>query len=301
MDDMNLVQLIEKFANEKKCRVYLEKLRWPDGVTCPRCQSKKVYRVLDRDQFDCDSCRYQFSVTAGTIFKDTHLPLWKWFIAVYLMIESKKAMSANQLKRTLAVSYKTAWYLCHRIRKAVEETNREMLKGTVECDETYIGGKRRHVGRAYVGNKTMVLGAIERGGHVHLKVETRSKNPSKKILHDFVKATVADEAERIMTDDNNGYVGIEDANTTHESVNHSAEEWVRGDVHTNNVESVWSLFKRGLIGAYHRVSVKHLPAYLDEFEWRFNNRDNPHLFRDTMLKLIESRNLEFKQLIGRTA
>ncbi len=297
MEDMNLIQLVEQFSNEKAARSYLEGLRWPDGVQCPRCQSKKVYRILDRDQFDCDSCRYQFSVTVGTIFKDTHLPLWKWFLGVYLMVESKKAMSANQLKRTLKISYKTAWYLCHRIRKAMEETNREMLKGTVECDETYIGGKRRHVGSGYLGNKTMVLGAIERGGHVHLKVETHKK-PSKKVLHAFVTQTIADEAERIMTDDCKGYVGIEDEDTKHESVNHSVEEWVRGDVHTNNVESVWSLFKRGLVGAYHQVSVKHLPAYLDEFEWRFNNRDNPHLFRDTMLKLIASPNLEFKKLIA---
>lgn len=297
MEDMNLVQLIEQFADEKKCRTCLEKLRWPDGVECPRCQSKKVYRILDRDQFDCDSCRYQFSVTVGTIFKDTHLPLWKWFLAVYLMVESKKAMSANQLKRTLKISYKTAWYLCHRIRKAMEETNPEMLKGTVECDETYIGGKRRHVGPGYLGNKAMVLGAIERGGHAHLRVASRVK-PNKKILHGFVKETIADEAERIITDENRSYIGIEDENTKHESVNHHAEEWVRGDVHTNGIESVWSLFKRGIVGAYHQVSMKHLPAYLDEFEWRFNNRDNPHLFRDTMLKLIESPNLEFKKLIA---
>ena len=297
MEDMNLIQLVEQFSNEKAARSYLEGLRWPDGVQCPRCQSKKVYRILDRDQFDCDSCRYQFSVTVGTIFKDTHLPLWKWFLAVYLMVESKKSMSANQLHRTLKVSYKTAWYLCHRIRKAMEEIDREMLKGMVECDETYIGGKRRHVGSGYLGNKTMVLGAIERGGHAHLQVVS-GKKATKEVLHEFVNKMIADEAQRIMTDENPSYQGIADGNTAHESVNHHAEEWVRGDVYTNSVESVWSLFKRGLIGAYHQVSVKHLPAYLDEFEWRFNNRDNPHLFRDTMLKLIGSSNLEFKKLIA---
>src|SRR5439155_5870717 len=133
--------------------------------------------------------------------------------AAYLMVESKKGMSANQLKRTLGISYKTAWYLCHRIRKALEEVNREMLTGTVECDETYIGGKRRHVGSGYVGNKTMVLGVIQRGGHVHLQVERRAKKATKKELHEFIKATVADEAERIMTDDNPGYLGIQDSNT----------------------------------------------------------------------------------------
>jgi len=146
MDDMNLVQLVEQFQDEGRCRSELELVRWPNGVTCPHCGSKTVYRILDRNQFDCASCRYQFSVTSGTIFHDSHLPLWKWMLAVYLMIESKKGMSANQLKRTLAVSYKTAWYLCHRIRKAVEETNPEKLTGTVEMDESYVGGKRRHVG-----------------------------------------------------------------------------------------------------------------------------------------------------------
>lgn len=301
MDDMNLVQLIEQFADENKCRAALEHLRWPNGVACPRCKSTKIYRVLKRDQFDCDACRYQFSVTVDTIFKDTHLPLWKWFLAVYLMLESKKGISANQLKRTLKVSYQTAWYLCHRIRKAVEEVNREPLTGTVEVDETYIGGKRRHVGSGYVGNKTMVLGAIQRGGHAHLQVELREKKATAKTLHQFVKETVADEAEMICTDDNPGYIGIEDYNTKHESVNHSAEEWVRGDVHTNSVESVWSLFKRSVVGAYHQVSVKHLPAYLDEFEWRFNNRDNPFLFRDTMRKLLSSKNLEYKILIQTSA
>ena len=143
MADMNLVKLVEKFSDEKKCRAYLQSLRWPDGVACPRCQSKKVYRVLDRDQFDCDSCRYQFSVKAGTIFNDSHLPLWKWFIAVYLMMESKKGMSACQIQRSLGISYKTAWYLCHRIRAAMLETAPKKLGGTVEIDETYVAGKKR--------------------------------------------------------------------------------------------------------------------------------------------------------------
>src|SRR5690348_11764466 len=121
MKDMNLMTLMVDFDTEEECRIALEKLRWPDGVKCPRCQSDKISRIQKRDQFDCDSCRYQFSATSGTIFHDSHLPLPKWFAAAYLMCESKKGISANQLKRTLKVSYKTAWYLCHRIRKAMEE------------------------------------------------------------------------------------------------------------------------------------------------------------------------------------
>src|SRR5712664_2609466 len=176
MDDMNLVELVQKFADDEKCRAYIEALRWPKGVTCPRCKGEKVYSILKRDQFVCDSCSYQFSATAGTIFHDSHLPLWKWFLAAYLLMESKKGMSANQLKRTLEVSYKTAWYLCHRIRKAMDEANDPKLSGTVEIDETYVCGKNKKKGRAHsFDNKTMVLGAIERGGECRIRVERRNK------------------------------------------------------------------------------------------------------------------------------
>lgn len=297
MDDMNLVELVQNFADEKKCRAYIEALRWPTGPTCPRCKGEKIYPILERDQFVCDSCKYQFSATAGTIFHDSHLPLWKWFLAVYLMAESKKGMSANQLKRTLSVSYKTAWYLCHRIRKAMAETNLEPLKGIVEIDETYIGGKRRHVGKGYIGNKTMVLGAIQRGGHAHLRTEKRK--PTKSVLREFIQEQIDLKNTRLMTDEHPAYQGT-CPGTVHQTVNHKQEEWVRGDVHTNSIENAWSLFKRSVVGSYHKVSQKHLDAYLDEFEWRFNNRKNPYLFRDTILKLIASSNLEYKKLTAET-
>ncbi|HEV8232904.1 MAG TPA: IS1595 family transposase [Thermoanaerobaculia bacterium] len=290
---MNLMKLFQDFDTSEECRTYLEELRWPDGVKCPRCQSGKISRIRERNQFDCDSCRYQFSVTAGSIFHDSHLPLPKWFAAVYLMCEARKGVSANQLKRTLSVSYKTAWYLCHRIRKAMEELNPAPLKGTVEIDEAYIGGKRRHVGGGYRGNKTMVLGAIERGGEVRLKIEKRNNKPT---LHRFVAETTAPETERIMTDEWRAYRGIGDADTKHETVDHYKEEWVRGDVHTNSIEGVWSLFKRSVIGSYHQVSAKHLDRYLDEFEFRFNNRKNPYLFRDTLLKLLQAQALTYQKL-----
>jgi transposase-like protein len=297
MDDMNLVLLVQEFADEKKCRAYLEALRWPNGFECPRCKATtKVYRILEREQFVCDSCSYQFSATAGTIFHDSHLPLWKWFLAVYLMAESKKGMSANQLKRTLAVSYKTAWYLCHRIRKAMTETNPRLLRGTVEMDETWIGGKRHWKERTYLRNKTMVLGAIERGGPVRMKAEKRSKNPSQKLIREWMDKVIAPDAENLFTDEHPAYFGIQDEDTKHEAVDHSKGEYVRGSVHTNSIESAWSLFKRSVIGSYHKISEKHLDAYLDEFEWRFNNRKNPYLFRDTILKLIASSNLEYKNL-----
>lgn len=298
--DMNLMQLFEDFDTDKECREFLEALRWPEGIKCPNCTSEKISRIYERKQFDCDSCGYQFSATAGTIFHDSHLPLPKWFIAVYLMCESKKGISANQLKRTIKVSYKTAWYLCHRIRKAMDEAKPELLTGTVEMDETYIGGKRRYVGSGNLDGKTMVLGAIQRGGELRLKVEKRKKANSK-TLKKFINENTSFNVERLMTDDNPAYIGTTGVNTKHESVNHSAEEWVRGDVHTNGIEGVWSLFKRSIVGSYHQISVKHLQSYLDEFEWRHNGRKNAYLFRDTMLKLVSAPKMEYKELIEKTA
>jgi len=300
--EINLMSLFAQFGTDEQCRIALEKLRWPDGVKCPRCQSDKISRNYKRNSLECEPCGYHFSVTSGTIFHDTHLPLTKWFAAIYLICESKKGMSANQLKRTLGVAYKTAWYLCHRIREAVKDADTSLLSGIVECDETYIGGKAKNMhkkdrerkiqGRGAVG-KAMVLGAIQRGGGVRLTVEKRADRAT---LHKFIKAALADETECIMTDTAPAYEGIADANTRHETVNHSADEYVRGECHTNNVESVWSLFKRSIVGSYHQISVKHLDRYLDEFEFRFNNRNNPYLFRDTLLRLINSSNLEYKEL-----
>jgi transposase-like protein len=292
---MNMMKMMEAFDTEKECREYLEELRWPDGVECPRCKGKKISRIQKRDQFDCDSCRYQFSVMSGTIFHDSHLPLPKWFVAVFLLCESKKGMSACQIQRTLGMSYKTAWFLCHRIRKAMAEVNPAPLGGTVEMDETYIGGKRRrNIG--YLRNKKMVLGAVERGGKLRLKVEKRVKQPNQKFIREWVKEATAPNTRRLLTDSHPAYFGIGDADTKHESVNHDEKEWVRGDVHTNTIENAWSLFKRSIVGAYHQVSEKHLDAYLDEFEFRFNNRQNAFLFRDTIQRLIASPNLEYKKL-----
>jgi transposase-like protein len=296
--DMDMMKLIERFGSEDKCHAYLEALRWPDGIKCPRCQSEKISRIHERKQFMCDGCAYQFSVRVGTIFHDSHLPLSKWFVAIYLMGESRKGVSANQLKRTLGVSYKTAWYLCHRIRAAVADADNSLLSGIVEVDETYVGGRRRGVGRGNRDNKTMVLGAIERGGKLRLKVDQRA---DRKTLHSFIKANVSDEAACIMTDEWPAYEGIADENTAHQTVNHREKEWVRGECHTNTVESAWSLFKRSVVGSYHQISAKHLERYLHEFEFRFNNRNNPYLFRDTLLRLIASENLEYKALTGEKA
>jgi transposase-like protein len=303
-EPMDLVQLMAAFGSDEKCRAYLEELRWPEGIRCPRCDSPKISRLTARSQFDCDGCRYQFSVTASTIFHDSKLPLAKWFAAISLMCESRKGISANQMKRTLAVSYKTAWYLCHRIRAAMSHTDMEPLTGTVEVDETFIGGKAKNMhkadrerkihGRGGI-DKIMVLGAMQREGTVRFRVEQRR---TREALHRFVAQNVADDAEAISPDEPPGSVGVGDGDTVHDTVNHGAEEWVRGDVHTNTVEGVWSLFKRSIVGSYHQLSAKHLDAYLDEMAWRFNNRENPYLFRDTLLRLISAESLPYQQLIA---
>ena len=229
---------------------------------------------------------------------DSHLPLRKWFAAIYLMCESKKGMSANQLHRTLGVSYKTAWYLCHRIRQAMGNDSfaGPTLFGIVEVDETLVGGKKRNVGSGSKEGKTWVAGAIQRDSG-QIRVE-RIPNIRRGTLHDFIHRTVKDEAEAIYTDELKSYMGIEDHDTIHRTVSHSSEQWVVGEVHTNGIEGVWSLFKRSIVGTFHKMSRKHLDRYLEELEWRFNNRDNPHIFRDALHRIVNTGNLTYRKLVA---
>ena len=296
MKDVNLVDLMDEYNCNEACREALEDIRWPSGPCCIRCGDTAVDPVRDRGQWMCRSCRYQFSVTAGTIMHRSHLPLRKWFLAIYLMCESKKGVSANQLKRTLGVAYQTAWHLCHRIREAMgnDPFTGPTLFGVVEVDETLIGGRVR--GRENrMENKTWVAGAIERGGKVRIE---RVPDIRKDTLQDFVKRTVSEDAEAIYTDELRSYIGVETDTRRHETVCHSEDEWVVGDVHTNSVEGVWSLFKRSIVGAFHKMSVKHLDRYLEEVEWRFNNRDNPYIFRDTLARIMNTDPLEYRDLVA---
>ena len=299
---IDLPELIEKYHDEDACRDLLEELRWPNGLACLRCGGTTISRIKKRNFYDCDDCRYQFSVKSGTVMQDSKLPIWKWFLGAYLLCESKNGMSANQLKRTLGTTYRTAWHLSHRIRWAMGKAPQAPLHGTVEVDETWIGGKGTQTELDAKGffkrgpimaNKTIVAGVIERGGDLRLKVVP---NVRKTTLQAFISSHVADDANAIYTDELRSYQGIADEDTRHETVNHSAKEYVRGDVHTNSIENVWSLFKRSIVGSYHQLSVKHLPAYLDEMEWRFNNRDNPYLFRDTLKALLTADPLEYRAL-----
>lgn len=295
---MTLPTLMVDFDTDAECRALLERLRWPNGVRCVRCDSDKISRITTRKQYACAACQYRFSVTAGTVFNDSHLPLPKWFMAVLLMCEAKKSMSANQLMRTLGVAKKTAWYLNHRIREAMRCEVQEPLTGTVECDETYVGGKPRYrrptAGRPpmSIGNKAMVLAAIQRGGDIRIST---GKTNDRETLHGFIRQH-APNPTRIMTDEWQAYQGIADEDTTHETVKHSAREYVRGDVHTNSVEGAFGLFKRAIVGSFHQISHKHLERYLDEFEFRFNNRKNGYLFRDTLTRLVTAKALPYEQL-----
>jgi len=301
---LTLAELNEHFADEDDCREFLAELRWPDGIRCPKCDSASVSTLKKRNQYDCNKCRHRFSVRAGTIFNDSKLQLRTWFLAVYIMVQSKKGVSANQLMRMLGVTYKTAWYLCHRIRKAMENSDQEPLRGVVELDETYVGPKGRRADGTAFSHKAVVIAAVQRGGEMRARViPNRRAKPVRK----FIAENIHDDAEAIYTDEAPVYTGIGDHNTRHETVRHKRQydkdliarrEWVRGDVHTNTVEGVHSILKRSIIGTFHHLSVKHLPAYVDEIEWRHNNRNNEYLFRDTMLELIKADPLEYKKLIA---
>jgi transposase-like protein len=294
--NINLAELTEQFGTDAKCRKALEQLRWKDGPKCPRC-AQDATAVANRDTFDCNSCHYQFSVTAGTIFHDSHLSLWKWFITVALLCESKKGMSACQIQRTLGVSYKTAWYLCHRIRKAMQEVAPEPMGGTVEIDETYVGGKKRRWRPR--SEKKVVIGIRQRNGDLRMIHAEDAKSAT---VREIINANVGAHVEVIMTDESSIYPWALNKIQTakHRTINHT-RQYAHGDVHTNTVESAFSLLKRGIVGTWHKVDAKHLPAYLDEMCFRFNNRKNPYLFRDTIIKLIASSNLEYKELTAREA
>jgi transposase-like protein len=287
---------MQKFNTDDKCRSALEKLRWSDGAKCPRCKADAT-KIANRFQYDCDKCHYQFSVTAGTIFHDSHLPLWKWFMTTALLCEAKKGISAHQIHRTVGMSYKTAWYLCHRIRAAMLQTDTSKLGGKVEMDETFIGGKTRDPFR--YANKEVVVGIRQRGGPLRF---FHAEDIRSGTLEKYIRENISDDVETLFTDDAKQYRSAARhlrKEQKHKTIRHSWRIYVKGDIHTNTIESAFSLLKRGVIGTWHRISAKHLQAYCDEMCFRFNNRKNPYLFRDTIIKLIESPNLEYKELTAK--
>ncbi len=301
---MTLLDLQTLFNTDDKCREILVKLRWPEGVICPRCGGKQISWIKTNKQFDCAECEYHFSVTAGTIFNDSHLPLTTWFIAVLLLVEAKKGMSALQLKRTIwgehKGSYKTAWYLCHRIRAAMKEVEQPMLDGTVEMDETYVGGKQRGVGSGWRRDKEIVIGLRQRNGDLRFFHADDAKSGT---LAKYIKENVSADVEVLVTDDHSAYpFAMEKSGVgrkRHKTINHSSGHYVDGDVHTNTVESAFSLLKRGIIGSWHKISAKHLPAYLDEMTFRFNRRKRSDLFIDTLRHMVTAPVLTFEKLTAK--
>jgi transposase-like protein len=281
--------------------VFLEKMRWPDSVIrCPQCGDKRITKFQRKGKtgkaphlYRCleQTCDYQFSVTTGTIFHDSHLPLTKWFIAIALLADAKKSISANQLRRHLGVQYKTAWHLAHRIREAMKAGVPIKLSGIVEADETFVGGRYDKRRKRETHEKPCVVGVIQRGGSVRAQ-----QIPSRgaRAISGFLTANV-EPGSQLMTDDYAGYKKVGKL-YDHRTVNHSALEYVKGTTHTNTIENFWSLFKRGVIGSFHKVSIKHLDRYLGEFTYRQNNRKMPDLFGMTVEKLLRGSALQYKTL-----
>ncbi len=285
------------FPDEASCKAYLVERRWPKGVTCPRCGNQKVYKLTARPfHWLCKSetclkasrTGYRFSLYVGTIFENTNYPLRTWFRVLHLMLSSKKGMSALQIHRMIGSgSYRTAWYIAHRLRAGLADPEFRKLMGVVEVDETFIGGKdkNRHFdkkshGKGGIGSgKIGVIGAISRKGNVTCQI---IEGTDERTLTNFVRNTVSEKVRLVSTDDHVGYRDLVEEGYRHRIVRHSTGEYVRGDVHTNCMENFWSLLKRGVLGTYHNVSRKYLPLYLNEFVFRFNNRQNADMFGEAV-------------------
>jgi transposase-like protein len=278
--------LAPEFTNEDKARAFLEASRWPDGVVCPFCGQLESSHVLPATGalgagwYHCRDCRKKFTVRVGTLYERSHIPLHKWLLATHLLCASKKRMSAHQLSRILDITYKSAWFMAHRIREGLAPLKPGPLGGEgkiVEADTTYIGGKEKnkHLGKRdgkKIGGvgKQIVHTLVERGGRAR---SNHIANVSGKTLRPVVMKQVS-RASSLMTDTAGGYMDLGKEFFRHEMVDHSAKEYVRGDAHSKTVEGYFSILKRGVIGTYHHVSEAHLKRYLAEFDFRYNERSS---------------------------
>ncbi|WP_305097394.1 IS1595 family transposase [Croceibacterium aestuarii] len=286
-----------RFQNEDAAREHLEALHWPDGPACPHCGSLDAKRLPPQHRkatkahpggttrkgvIQCNDCRQQYTVTVGTVFERSKVPLNKWLLVNHLLCSSKKGMSAHQIARMIDVTYKTAWFMMHRIREAMKAVDSEPLGGygtTIEADETYVGGKTKNRNakqqrrfdkrRSHVADKQPVVSLVERGGKVRsFHIERATAETLRTVL-----VTNADRGSWLMTDDHSGYKTVGREFTGHGVVKHSLGEYGRhGVFHTNTVEGFFSIFKRGIVGIYHHVSEKHLHRYTSEFDFRYNTR-----------------------------
>lgn len=288
--EVSIIQVAQRYSDEDKARELMESLRWPDGPECPHCESKIFYEKTPKRYgkhaprkglYRCGDCKSNYSVTVGTVMEGTRIPLAKWVMAIFLISAAKKGISALQLKRMMEpITYKSAWFMYHRIRHMMTESpeDHEKMTGVVEADETYIGGKRANMhkskrkklkGRGTAG-KAPVFALVERDGRLvgHAVANVTGEN-----LREIMREHVSPEA-RIMTDEHASYQGLSDEYAEHRTVNHSSGEYVNEDAHTNTIEGAFGLFKRQIVGAHHHVSTGHLGRYWDEFAYKYNRRDN---------------------------
>ncbi|MGI8570566.1 MAG: IS1595 family transposase [Methylocella sp.] len=284
---LTAAQFEKLFPDEPACCAYLVARRWPDGVRCPRCGNPDLYDASSYKSFhwQCRACGpdgYRFSLIAGTIFENTNKPLRDWYRVIHLMLVSKKGMSALQLYRYMGFgSYKTAWLMCHKVRIALME-DIDKLGGIVEVDETFVGGlaKNRHWdkrggggGTGGIGSgKTPIVGAVSRKGNVVARVVA---NVQAKTLEAFVREAVAHKVSLLCTDQWTGYKHLTDY--PHATIDHAMGQYVIGAIHTQTIEGFWSIFKRGVVGTFHKMSRKYMPLYA-EFQFRYNNRENADIF-----------------------
>ncbi len=280
-----------RFPDEKSCRLALQTARWPDGVRCPKCGTDKVYALKSKPFYWlCKACgNHRFSVISDTIFENTKKPLLIWFKVAYLMLVAKKGRSALEIHRTIygdpfTADYHTTWYMCTRLRAAMRNKEWGKLMGVVEIDEVYLGGKERNKHRGERGKwasqgKTEVIGAIARKGNIVCQMV---EDADFSTYDNFVRNTVSNKVNLIATDETFRYRNLQRLGYPHEIVTHRDEEYVRGQVHTQTIESFWSLLRRGIMGSYHKVSKAYLPLYLAEFTFRHNERKNPDMFTELL-------------------
>jgi hypothetical protein len=289
IQQMTFAQWEKAFPNEDTCCAYLVRHRWPEGVRCPRCGAVVTHGVSTMpNKWQCYACSpdsgYRFSHLTGTIFENTNKPLRDWFRVIHLMLTSKKGISARQVHRTLGFgSYETAWYMCHRVRAGLANEDFRKLMGIVEVDETFVGGlaKNRHKDKRGGGEggtggsgKAIVAGAVSRKGNVVARV---IDNVRASTLTEFIREAVSTKVSLICTDQWVGYKHL-NKEYPHATVDHARGQYVIGAVHTQTIEGFWSIFKRGVVGSFHKVSSKYLPLYVAEFQFRYNNRGNADIF-----------------------
>ena len=300
----SLFDLLKAIPDEQAAINYFTALRWRGGEFCPLCGStRRIFHFADKKSHKCGDCRRRFSIKVGTIFQDTKIPLQKWLMAVWLLTSHKKGIASTTLARDLDVTQKTAWFMLHRLRHAaLTKSFNAPLDGTVEVDETYVGGKEKNkhardrVGGTQGGKgKAVVLGLLDRDGDLRTVHTTNLRGANVK----GITAGHVEPGSTVMTDEHVSFVGLA-KHYTHLTVNHSRGEYARdGGVHTNSIEGVWSLLKRQIIGIHHFVSKKHLSRYLDEMTWRFNRRRQREGERvDSLLTAADGKRLTYKVLIA---